>query len=35
MDSIQKVMKKFFKFQIEEDDMKDQITQVTSLLTLC
>ncbi len=28
VDGIQKIMKKFFKFQIEEEDMKDQITQV-------
>lgn len=31
VDAIQKIMKKFFKFQIEEEDMKNQITQVVKL----
>ena len=35
VDAFQKIMKKFFKFQIEEEDMKDQITQVAKLSIFC
>jgi hypothetical protein len=30
-DIVQKIMKKFFKFEIEEDDMREQISNVSKI----
>ena len=34
VDGIQKTMKKFFKFQIEEEDMKEQINQARLIIII-